>query len=133
MSKRKTAALWAVLAQGVGLSLGIYLAGILLLTLLLTRGTVPEGSAFPVLAALALAAALGGGILTARRTRWGTLPSALSSAGLFAALTAAAGALCWREEIAWLGQGGILLACILAGGAVAGILTGRPPRRRRKR
>ena len=106
---------------------------LLLLTLLLTRGTVPEGSAFPVLAALALAAALGGGILTARRTRWGTLPSALSSAGLFAALTAAAGALCWREEIQWLGRGGILLLCVLAGGVLAGVLAGRRPRRRRKR
>ena len=133
MGKRKATAVWAVLLKGLGLALGVYLAGVLLLALLLARGAVPEGGALPAVGALCLAASLAGGLLTARRTRWGTLPSALLCAASFAAVLAAVGLLCWREEIQWLGQGGILPLCALAGGLLAGVLASRRPRRRRKR
>ena len=133
MGKKKTVPVWAVLAQGLGLTLGVDLAGLLLLTLLVTRGILPGDGAFSAVAALTAAAVLAGGLLTAKRTPWGTLPSALLHTALFGALLAGAGVLCWREEIQWLGRGGILLLCVLAGGVLAGVLAGRRPRRRRKR
>ena len=133
MGKKRTATVWVVLAQGLGLTLGIYLAGILLLALLLTRGMIPADSAFPATAALLLAAALSGGLLTARRTPWGTLPSALLNTALLAVVLVVVGLLWWQEEIRWLGRGGILLLCALAGGVLAGILAGRRPKRRKKR
>ena len=133
MGKRKDTAAWAVVAQGLALTAGIYLAGILLLTLLLVRGALPESGAYPVLAVVCLAAALGGGFLCARRSRWGTLPSALLCAGLFAGILAAVGVLLWREDVLWLGQGGGLLLCALAGGLLAGLLAVRRPRRKRRR
>ena len=120
-----------MLLQGSLLSLGVYLAGMMLLALLLIQGAVPESSAFPVTAALCLLAALGGGFLTSRRTPWGTLPSALLNTLLFAAVLVAVGAACWRG-ISWAGQGGILLLCALAGGLLAGVLGGRRRRRKRK-
>lgn len=129
--KKPAAAVWVVLLQGSLLSLGIYLAGMMLLALLLIQGAVPESSAFPVTAALCLLAALGGGFLTSRRTPWGTLPSALLNTLLFAAVLVAVGAACWRG-ISWAGQGGILLLCALAGGLLAGVLGGRRRRRKRK-
>ena len=130
--KKATAAVWVVLVQGSLLTLGVYLAGLLLLTLLLVQGVVPEGSLFPVTAALCLLAALGGGFLTARRTPWGTLPSALLNTAIFAAVLIAMGAACWRG-IVWAGQGGILLLCALAGGLLAGVLSGSRKRRRKRK
>ena len=133
MGKKKTPAVWAVLAQGLGLSLGVYLAGVLLLTLLLVQGMIPEDRVFPGIAVLCLASGLGGGLLTARRTRWGTLPSALISAAIFAAVLAVVGFLCWQGDVHWLGQGGGLLLCALAGGILAGLLAGHRPRKSKRR
>ena len=132
MGKKKAVPVWRVFLRGNLLALGVYLAGILVLALLLVRGVVPESSAFPVTAALCLAGAGGGGWLAARQSPWGTLPSALLNTAIFAAVLAAVGLLCW-EGVTWNGRGGILLLCALAGGFLDGILGGRRPSRRRKR
>ena len=132
MGKKKPAPVWAVFLQGSLLALGVYAAGILLLTLLLVKGAVPEGSAFPVLAALCLLASLGGGLAVARRTPLGTLPAALLNTLIFAMVLAAAGMSCWKG-ISWIGQGGVLLLCALAGGLLAGLIGGRRKRRRKRK
>ena len=83
---RKQRAVWTCLVQGILLSLGIYLALLLLVTLLVVKGALGEDAAFPALAVSCGAAALAGGLLCARRSSWGTMPSALASALGFAAV-----------------------------------------------
>ena len=116
-----------VFLQGLLAALGIYLAGQFLLALLLVKGTLPEGSAFPVVAVLCVAAVTCGGLLTVRRSPWGTLPAGLLTAGLFIVVLLLVGLSCW-ESVTWLGHGGILLLCALAGGLLAGLLGSRRKR-----
>ena len=120
--KKTTAAIWTVFLRGSMLSLGIYFAGILLLALLLVKGA----------AVLCFLSAMSGGLLTARQSPWGTLPSALLNTLVFAGILIAAGAICW-QGITWYGHGSILLLCALAGGVVAGILGGRRSHRRKRK
>ena len=128
--KRRTAA-GVVLLQGTAMSLGVYLAGLLLLALLVVKGAVPERAAFPAVAVLCLLGALGGGGVVARRTPWGPLPAALLNTALFAAVLLVVGLACWADGIG--SKGIILLLCALAGGLAAGLLGGRRGGRRRKR
>lgn len=58
---RKQRAVWTCLVQGILLSLGIYLALLLLVTLLVVKGALGEDAAFPALAVSCGAAALAGG------------------------------------------------------------------------
>lgn len=122
-----------VFLKGLFLSLGIYLLGLLLVTLLVVKGALTEGGMFPAVAALCLLAALTGGTLCARRPVWGPLPSAMMCAVLFAGILAAAGILCWEEGIAWTGHGGILVLCALAGGLLAGVLGGGRRKKKKRR
>ncbi len=130
--KPESVPVWAVFLRGCLLSLAVYLGGILLLAALLVRGVVPEGAAFPVTAALCALGALFGGLLTARRSSWGTLPSAMLNSAVFAAVLAGAGFL-WQQTLTWTGRGGVLLLCALGGGAAAGVLGSRRPRRRKRK
>lgn len=122
-----------VFLKGLILSFGIYLAGQLLVTLLVVKGALGEEGMFPAVALLCLLAALAGGLLCARRPVWGPLPSAMMFAVLFAGILAMAGILCWEEGIAWTGRGGILVLCALCGGLLAGVLgSGRRKRKKHK-
>lgn len=125
---RKKLAVWKGFLVGGTLSLGVYLLGLLLLTLLLVRGTVPEKGSFPVIAVLCALSALAGGVTAARLTGWraGGALTALIFLGVLVLL-----GLGFWEQIAWLGHGGVLLLCGLAGGLLAGALSG-PGKRRRK-
>lgn len=128
--KRRTAA-GVVLLQGAAVSVIVYLAGILLLALLVVKGAVPERAAFPAVAVLCLLGALSGGGVTARRTPWGPLPAALLNTALFAAVLLVAGLACWHDGIG--SRGVVLLACALGGGLAAGLLGGRRGRRRKRK
>lgn len=131
--RKQQTAVWMVFLQGLLAALGIYLGGQLLLALLLVKGTLPERGAFPAVAVLCGLSVACGGLLTVRRSPWGTLPAGLLTAGLFAGVLLVVGLSCW-ESITWLGRGGILLLCALAGGALAGLLGCRRKRGgRRKR
>ena len=125
---RKQLAVWQGFLAGGLLTLGVYLAGLLFLTLLLVRGVLSEGGSFPAVAVLCMLSALAGGLLTVHLTRWKA--GGVLTAAVFLVLLILAGLGFW-EEIAWLGHGGILLLCGLAGGLLAG-LTGPKRRRRRK-
>lgn len=125
--RKQQTAVWMVFLQGLLAALGVYLAGQLLLALLLVKGTLPEGMAFPAVAVLCAAAAVCGGLLTVRRSPWGTLPAGLLTAGLFAGVLLVVGLSCW-ESVTWTGHGGVLLLCALAGGLLAGLLGGRRKR-----
>ncbi|WP_300637104.1 hypothetical protein [uncultured Oscillibacter sp.] len=125
---RKNPAVWQGFLAGSLLSLGVYLLGLLFLTLLLVKGTLSENGSFPMVAALCVLATLSGGLLTVRLTlqRAGGVLTAV----VFLSVLLLAGLGIW-EEIAWLGRGGILLLCGLAGGLLAGV-AGPKGRRRRK-
>lgn len=122
-----------VFLKGVSMSLGIYLLGQLLVTLLVVKGVLEENGMFPAVAVLCLLASFVGGFFCARRPMWGALPNALLCSVLFAAVLAAVGILCWEEGISWLGQGGILLLCAFAGGLLAGLAGGGHRKKRRRK
>lgn len=119
---------WQSFLSGSLLALGAYLAGLLFLTLLLVKGVLSEGGAFPAVAVLCTLAALAGGILTVRFTGWRA--GGVLSAAVFLAALALAGLGFW-EEVVWLGHGGVLLLCGLAGGFLAGLAGPRRQRRRK--
>lgn len=121
-----------VFLKGVGLSLGVYLLGQLLITLLVVKGALSEENMFPMAAVFCVLAALAGGVLCTRCPPWGMLPSAMLCAGLFAAVLAGIGLLCW-DGISWTGHGGILILCALSGGVLAGLLGGRRGRKGKHR
>lgn len=127
----KEAAVWAVFLRGSVLALGSYAAGCLLAALLLFRGALPETALLPAVGVLCVLAAWLSGRYICGRTALGRLPAALLSAAAFGAVLLLAGLLLWRESV-WQGQSGILLACVLLGGALAGV-TARPKRRKKKR
>lgn len=124
---RKKLAVWQGFLAGGLLALGAYLLGLMLLTLLLVKGALSEGGSFPVVAALCALASLAGGLLTVRLTLWRAGGVLTAAAFLFVLLLAGLGV--WGE-IAWMGRGGVLLLCGLAGGLLAGAAG---PRKRRRR
>lgn len=124
----KKLAVWQGLLAGVLLSLGVYLLGLLCLALLLVKGILPEGGSFPMVAVLCVLAALAGGALSVHLTRWRM--GGVLTAALFLLVLLLAGLGFW-EEVAWLGQGGILILCGLAGGLLAGVAA--PQKRRRRK
>ena len=128
--KRRKPGTGGVLLRGAAVSLAVYLAGVLLLALLVVKGIVPQEAAFPVIAALCVLGALSGGLTAARRTPWGPLPSALANTGLFVLALLAVGLGCWQERIG--APGGMLLLCALGGGTAAGLLGARQGRRRKR-
>ena len=129
---RKETPLWLVFLQGIMISFGIYLLAAMAAAGLAVKAVLPEEGVFWFLAVWSLLAVCIGGIYCARRSPWGSLPSAMLCAAGFGAFLIAVGLLCW-QGITWLGQGGILLACMAAGGAVAGLLGGRLSKRKKGR
>ncbi len=124
---RKQLAVWQGFLAGSFLTLGVYLAGLLILTLLLVKGTVPEGGSFTAVAVWCGLSALVGGMATVRLTRWRA--GGVLTAVIFLSVLSLAGLGIW-DEVTWLGRGGILLLCGLAGGLLAGF-TGSRKRRRK--
>ncbi|MCI8398242.1 MAG: DUF3792 family protein [Oscillibacter sp.] len=128
---RKQAAPWQGFLMGGAACLGLYLAGLLLAALLMTKGTVSEASRFPLAAVLCVLAALCGGLLAIKQ-------SALRAGGIvtgvsFAAVLVIVGLACWKDGIAWAGHGGILLLCALGGGILAGLLSGKGRGKRKRK
>lgn len=126
--EKKVQAVWPGFAAGLLAAAGLYLLGLLFLALLLTKGTVSEGKAFPVVAALCILSALCGGLLSVRKTAWRA--AGLLTGAIFALVLLSVGLAAWKDGITWLGRGGILLLCAFGGGFAASLLGGR---RRRKR
>lgn len=129
--EKKKSAEWTVFLQGSLVALSMYLVGLFTLALLLVKGVLPENAMVSVVAVLCLVAALGGGVLTAGRSSWGTLPAAVLNAMIFVGILIVAGAACW-QGICWTGHSWILLACALSGGVLAGLLGGRKGRKRKR-
>ena len=70
---------------------------------------------FPMVGAFCAIASFCGGLVCAHRPAWGTLPSAMLCAVIFALVLAMVGLLVW-DGLTLTGRGGILLLCALGGG-----------------
>ena len=133
MGKKKTPpSPWMGYLQGTLLALGLYFGGLLLLALLVVRGSVPESAAFPATCALCVLGTAAGGWLASRRSGLGSLPASLLAAALFIAVLAGAGLLCYHS-LTWSGRGGGAILCAVSGGVLGGLLGSRRGRRRKKR
>ena len=126
--KPRTAA-WQGVLRGVLAALGVYLVGTALLALVIVKGGAPEGVMFPVTAVLCVLSVLCGGLLAGPMLP--PLPGAIAVAACFGGVLLAVGAACW-QGVTWAGRGGVLLACVLGGGLLSGVLAGSRRGRRRK-
>ena len=102
------------LVRGVLMSAGIFLCGMILLSAGIFSGAAHTDEMFPAMAAVTFIAAFAGAFSTVRRTSHGTLAAALLTGGI-SALILIGCALAVCDRIAWTGNAGILLLCILAG------------------
>ena len=127
MAGKKTMG-WRQVLLGLAVTAAVDLAGVLLTTLLVIRGTVGEGSEVPLLAGAALCAAFAGGLAAGSGGAGGT--GALLNAGVFGGLLVL---ICFS---AWEGitvHGLILLAMVLLGGMLAGAVRRKVGKRPGKR
>lgn len=115
---------WVVFGRALAVSLGIYLAGHLLLGSSAGPGHSGGGGSLRCYSGTVCDLLCSGRLLAAGQAGMGRLPGAMSAAALFACALIAVGALAW-QGITWTGHGGILLLCALAGGLLAGLLGGR--------
>lgn len=122
-------AAWQGVLRGVLAALGVYLVGTALLALVIVKGGAPEGVMFPVTAVLCVLSVLCGGLLAGPMLP--PLPGAMAVAACFGGVLLAVGAACW-QGVTWAGRGGVLLACVLGGGLLSGVLAGSRRGRRRK-
>lgn len=129
---KKPAGEWSVFLQGGMLSLLFYLVCVAVLALVLVRGILPERFEMTVVASAAFLAAMLGGIMVSNRSSLAKLSAAMISAGVFAVILAAVGMIGWRESF-WGGCGALLVACVFAGGAVAGVWGAGKRKKRRQR
>ncbi|MBR5472130.1 MAG: TIGR04086 family membrane protein [Oscillibacter sp.] len=128
---RRKQAVWVVFLRGELIALGIYLLGIMLLTLLVVKGVLPERGAYPAVAVMCLLTSMTAGLLAVRKSSLGRLSAGILSAVIFGAILLLVGTCAW-QEIAWTGRGGVLLLCALCGGILS-VMMGGQKRRKGKR
>ena len=128
--KRKKSSSYNVFARGVVTALGIYVLGIFLLALFILKGILPETSSTIAIGILALLAAMCSVIIVIKKATMEKLPAALITIFIFAGILTLVGLSFGR--IAWAGQGGIILLCVLGGG-IMGLCVGQKKRRVGKR
>ena len=119
------------LLKGAGVAAVAAALGLVVCALLVSGGMVGEKLMGRGILAICVVSSLVGGLVTVRRLERGTLPAGLGVGGMLFLLLLTAGFLLYEE--ASLSNGGvpILIACC-CGGAIAGVLGGRP-RKKRKR
>ena len=125
--ERKKRGPWEVLLRGCLLALGIYLAGVFLLSLLMVKGVLPENGATAVLSLWCGIAGLCGALPVVRGTPWGRLPAGAIAGAAFVCVLLIAGACIWPGGFSWAGSG-LLLACGQGGGVLAAFFGGRKRR-----
>lgn len=121
-----------VLLKSTGLSLGGYLLGILLMAFGAVRTNVRDTVLFSVMAGICILSSFLGGTLAARRLPWGTLPSALLGTGCYGMIMMLVGLCAW-DQLSVSGRGGVLLLCVIAGGAIAGLAGSRKKVHRKRK
>lgn len=131
MGKDKKRGEWMVFLWGVGVALGVYLAGILVLAFLLVRGVLPERMGFLSLVCFGGIASAVGGRTAVRSLPWGTMLSAMLNAVMFVLVLILIGVSVWPESF-WCDRSMICAGAVLLGGFAAGMF-GAKRKRLRKR
>ncbi len=120
--KRKASPAWRTLLEALGLSLGLYAVGILLLSLLLVRGILGEGQMLPIMTAVCGLAPLAGGIYAVRRApELGTFTAGALTALCYAGVLAILGLGIWGK-LAIPGAGLWLVLSAIIGGLLGGLM-----------
>lgn len=120
--KRKAGPAWRTLLEALGLSLGLYVAGILLLSLLLVRSILGEGQVLPIMTAVCGLAALAGGVYAVRRSpELGAFTAGALMALCYAGVLAVLGLGIWGK-LAIPGEGLWPLLSAIVGGLFGGLL-----------
>ena len=120
--KRKAGPAWRTLLEALGLSLGLYVAGILLLSLLLVRSILGEGQVLPIMTAVCGLAALAGGVYAVRRSpELGAFTAGALTALCYAGVLAVLGLSIWGK-LAIPGEGLWPLLSAIVGGLFGGLL-----------
>lgn len=130
MSKQKSMAV--ILLKCVGAALLLYLVLQLLLALLTVKGALPEAKLFHAQVCTAVLAVLPGGIYAGRHSGLGALTAAMLVAAGVAVTALLLGLLIW-DGIAQTAETGIRLLAMAAGGVLAGLLSARGGKKRRKK
>ena len=129
-SKDKTRQGWTVLLWGGMAAMWLYLAGILLLALLLVKGYVPEWVERVVLYGLGFAAAAVGGGVMSGRSELAAFPATMLSTAVFLVSVVLVGAVMWPETF-WSERCVIPVCAVLAGGIFSGMWCARRGKRRK--
>ena len=120
--KRKAGPAWRTLLEALGLSLGLYVMGILLLSLLLVRGILGEGQMLLVITAVCGLAALAGGVYAVRRApELGAFTAGALTALCYAGVLAVLGLGVWGK-LAIPGEGLWPMLSAVVGGLLGGLL-----------
>ena len=122
-------AVTAVMLGGL-LALGVALMVLLLGAVAVSNGVLKEDSAAQVTAAACVAGCFAGGLLACSRCGSKRLPAGLAVGGVCCLLIAAVGLL-MGDGLRLGAQALIELAACLCGGALAGVLCGRRPKKKR--
>lgn len=121
-----------ILFKGTVIALVIHLGAQMLLAAMTVHGILPEHLVFSAQAVICAAASIVGGLYTAAHSSWGSLPSTLATAGLFAVVLLLLG-LSIFNTVNWSGHGGVLLLAILGGAVLAGLLGSRRTSHRKRK
>lgn len=130
MSKQTTPAITE--AEGVLLSLCLYIMFQLILAFLGVRSVLPESKLFPAQMVTCVLSVIIGSLFAIRRTRLGTLCAAMIVAGCFALVLLLGGLLIY-DDVTWAGKGGALLLAILCGGVLSGLFGSRQKKKRKNK
>lgn len=130
MSKQATPAITE--AEGVLLSLCLYILFQLLLALLGVRSILPQSKLFPAQVVTCVLSVVIGSLFAIRRTHLGTLCAAMIVAGGFALVLLLGGLLIY-DDVTWTGKGGPLFVAIVCGGILSGLFGSKQRKKRKKK
>lgn len=125
---RKKESLWAVCLRGSMIALVLYVAGVCGTAFCLTKGLLPESSAYLLLSANCLLAVWCASMMVLRKSPFRQGFAALFIALLFCFFQIVLGICIW-EGPSLTGEGGLLLLWAVAGGVLSMVLSCRNKRK----
>ena len=119
------------LLRGAGVGLAGALAVLAIAAGLISFGMMSNAKADGAVVAACLLGGLLGGAFAVRRRKIAPLPTGLGAGGMLFLLLLAAGGLLY-DVLPTLRTGGVVASACLCGGGLAGVLGGKPKKKRRK-
>lgn len=133
MGKEKKCSNWMVFLRGGTVALLVYLVGVFVFALLVTKGGLPEHMVVWLIAALGFISAGMGSSTAIKSSTLASVPAGLLNAFLFLLFLALIGIIGWPETIR-SSRSVICGAAVLSGGLVSGFSgTGKRQRKKKRR